>query len=89
MGRRLGPYRSGADDCGMTVDEICGNEARGAMAVVVSGLEKESYYCHQVPRCRDDFYVTFTRKAVRISSFSDEAILDAIEAWADAKPELD
>lgn len=73
--------------------EIYGNEALEAAIGGESyrAFEKESYYCQL--KCHDvsgdDFYVTFTRKAVRISSFSDEAILDAIEAWADAKPELD
>ncbi|MGB4578412.1 MAG: hypothetical protein WBH94_01405 [Methanoculleus sp.] len=78
---------------GTVADEIYGNEALEAAIGGESyrAFEKESYYCQL--KCHDvsgdDFYVTFTRKAVRISSFSDEAILDAIEAWADAKPELD
>ena len=50
----------------------------------------ESYYCQL--RCHDpsgdDYYVTFTRKTVRISSYQDEAIKTAVETWADAVPAL-
>ena len=52
---------------------------------------KETYYCQL--KCHDpsgdDYYVTFTRKNVRISSYLDDAILNAIEFWADAVPVLD
>jgi hypothetical protein len=34
------------------------------------------------------YTVTFTRDQVRVSSYSDDAILTAIETWADTKPEL-
>ncbi len=34
------------------------------------------------------YYVTFSRQAVRVSSYSDDAILAAIETWADTKTEL-
>ena len=52
---------------------------------------KETYYCQL--KCHDlsgdDYYVTFTRKAVRISSYQDDSILDAIEDWADLITALD
>ncbi|MCE5339458.1 MAG: hypothetical protein LLF90_12350 [Methanomicrobiaceae archaeon] len=50
----------------------------------------ESYYaqlkCHDPTG--DDYYVTFTRRTVRISSYQDDAIRDAVETWADAIPAL-
>ena len=52
---------------------------------------KETYYCQL--KCHDpsgdDYYVTFTRKTVRVSSYQDDAIRDAVETWADDVPELD
>jgi hypothetical protein len=46
----------------------------------------ETYYaqlkCHDPSG--DDFYVTFTRKTVRISSYQDDAIRNTVETWADA-----
>ncbi|PKL61013.1 MAG: hypothetical protein CVV31_13650, partial [Methanomicrobiales archaeon HGW-Methanomicrobiales-2] len=46
----------------------------------------ETYYaqlkCHDPSG--DDYYVTFTRTTVRLSSYQDDAIRDAVEAWADA-----
>ena len=46
----------------------------------------ETYYCQL--KCHDpsgdDYYVTFTRKTVRISSYQDDAIRTAVETWADA-----
>ena len=51
----------------------------------------ETYSCQL--KCRDpsgdDYYITFTRKSVRVSSYQDDSILDAIEDWADAITELD
>ena len=51
----------------------------------------ETYYaqlkCHD--NSGDDYYVTFTRKTVRISSYQDDAIRDAVDTWADLVPELD
>ncbi len=45
----------------------------------------ETYYaqlkCHDPSG--DDYYVTFTRKTVRISSYQDEAIRTRVETWAD------
>ncbi|MCK9320031.1 MAG: hypothetical protein M0P51_16830, partial [Methanoculleus sp.] len=46
----------------------------------------ETYYaqlkCHDPSG--DDYYVTFTRKTVRLSSYQDDAIRTAVETWADA-----
>ena len=46
----------------------------------------ETYYaqlkCHDPTG--DDYYVTFTRKTVRVSSYQDDAIRTAVETWADA-----
>jgi hypothetical protein len=43
-------------------------------------------------RCHDangeTYTVTFGREQIRVSSYSDDAILAAIETWADTKPEL-
>ena len=50
----------------------------------------ETYYaqlkCHDTSG--EDYYVTFTRKTVRISSYQDDAIRTAVETWADAVPAL-
>jgi hypothetical protein len=50
----------------------------------------ESYYaqlkCHDPSG--DDYYVTVTRKTVRLSSYQDDAIRTAVETWADAVPAL-
>ncbi len=52
---------------------------------------KETYYCqlkcHDPPG--DDYYITLTRKSVRVSSYQDDSILDVIEDWADAISALD
>ena len=51
----------------------------------------ETYYaqlkCHDPTG--DDYYVTFTRKTVRVSSYQDDAIKGKVETWADDVPELD
>jgi hypothetical protein len=51
---------------------------------------RETYYaqlkCHD--NSGDDYYVTFTRKTVRISSYQDDAIRTAVETWADGVPAL-
>ena len=69
--------------------------ANAALATAMGGVAErnlagESYYCQL--KCHDpsgdDYYVTFTRKTVRISSYQDDAIRDAIEAWADLVPAL-
>ena len=45
----------------------------------------ETYYCQL--KCHDpsgdDYYVTFNRKTVRLSSYQDDAIRTAVETWAD------
>ena len=45
----------------------------------------ETYYaqlkCHDPSG--DDYYVTFTRTTVRLSSYQDDAIRTAVETWAD------
>jgi hypothetical protein len=50
----------------------------------------ETYYaqlkCHDPTG--DDYYVTFTRTTVRLSSYQDDAIRTAVETWADAVPAL-
>ncbi|KAF5039220.1 hypothetical protein DSECCO2_546220 [anaerobic digester metagenome] len=54
-------------------------------------FENETYYCQL--KCHDpsgdDYYATFTRKTVRISSGEDDAIKTTIEDWADAVPALE
>ena len=57
----------------------------------VRDFGRESYYaqlkCHDPTG--DDYYVTFTRKTVRISSYQDDAIKEKIETWADLVPVLE
>ncbi|NLE26844.1 MAG: hypothetical protein GX625_16190, partial [Clostridiaceae bacterium] len=66
-----------------------------AIATAMGGVAErnfagEAYYCQL--KCHDpsgdDYYVTFTRKTVRISSYQDDAIRTAVETWADAVPAL-
>ncbi len=49
--------------------------------IAMQDFARESYYCQL--RCHnpagDDYYVTFTRKTVRFSSYQDDAILEAVE----------
>ena len=70
--------------------------ANTALATAMGGVAerdnaRESYYaqlkCHDPTG--DDYYVTFTRKTVRVSSYQDDAIKAAVETWADDVPELD
>jgi hypothetical protein len=57
---------------------------------VVRDSAKESYSrtlkCHHSNG--EIYYVTFTRDAVRITSYSDDAIKTAIDTWADTIPAL-
>ena len=69
--------------------EVLGNAAiKTAMGAtdVVRDSSRETYYCQL--KCHDpsgeDYFVTFTRKTVRISSYQDDAIRDRVESWADA-----
>ncbi|WP_214020789.1 hypothetical protein [Methanoculleus sp.] len=39
-------------------------------------------------RASRDYYATFTRKTVRISSYRDDAVRDAVETRTDAVPAL-
>jgi len=66
-----------------------------ALATAMGGVAErnfagEAYYCQL--KCHDpagdDYYVTFTRTSVRISSYQDDAIRTAVETWADAVPAL-
>ena len=70
--------------------------ANTALAIAMGGVAErnfggESYYCQL--KCHDpsgdDYYVTFTRKTVRLSSFQDDAIKIAVDTWADDVPALD
>ena len=69
--------------------------ANTALATAMGGEAErnfagETYYaqlkCHDPTG--DDYYVTFTRKTVRVSSYQDDAIRTAVETWADAVPAL-
>jgi len=72
--------------------EVMGNAALEAAmgGEAVRNSPGETYYaqlkCHDPSG--DDYYVTFTRKTVRISSYQDDAIKTAVETWADAVPAL-
>ncbi|WP_333582654.1 hypothetical protein [Methanoculleus bourgensis] len=61
-----------------TLEAAMGGEA-------VRNSPGETYYCQL--KCHDptgdDYYVTFTRKSVRISSYQDDTIRNAVETWAD------
>ncbi|MDE4908960.1 hypothetical protein L0665_10110 [Methanogenium marinum] len=52
--------------------------------------EKDTFSCKL--KCHDangeTYYVTISRTKVRISSYADDAIREAVELWADGKPEL-
>ena len=67
-----------------TLEAAMGGEA-------VRNLPSETYYAQL--RCHDpsgdDYYVTFTRKTVRLSSREDEAIRTNVEVWADTIGSLD
>ncbi|MCK9307515.1 MAG: hypothetical protein M0P17_08325 [Methanoculleus sp.] len=69
--------------------------ANTALAAAMGGVAernnaRETYYaqlkCHDPSG--DDYYVTFTRKTVRLSSYQDDAIRTAVETWADGVPAL-
>ncbi|MDD4300514.1 MAG: hypothetical protein PHO78_07675 [Methanomicrobium sp.] len=66
-----------------------------ALAGIIGGdcirdLDNDSYSC--TLKCMDAngelYYVSFTRKSVKISSYADDAIRTKIEAWADTIPAL-
>ena len=68
--------------------EVLANTAIAAAmgGEAVRDLPHETYYAQL--RCHDpsgdDYYLTFTRKTVRLSSYQDDAIRTAVETWADA-----
>jgi len=67
--------------------EVLGNTAlEGAIGgTAVADPDRETYACRL--RCHaangEVYSVAFTRTSVRVSSYEDDAILAAIEAWAD------
>ena len=72
--------------------EIMGNSA---LQTAIGGtpfrdLGHDSYYCQL--KCHDAngeiYYLTFTRKRLRLSSYADEAIRTTLETWADGIPSL-
>ena len=74
--------------------EVLANTALAAAMGATDALRNgpgETYYaqlkCHDPSG--DDYYVTFTRRTVRISSYQDDAIKDAVETWADTAGALD
>ncbi|WP_067051111.1 hypothetical protein [Methanofollis ethanolicus] len=56
----------------------------------VADPDREAYACRL--RCHDPdgevYSVTLTRTSVRISSYEDDAVLAAVETWADGVPAL-
>ena len=73
--------------------EVLANTALAAAMGATDALRNgpgETYYaqlkCHDPSG--DDYYVTFTRKTVRVSSYQDDAIKDTVETWADDVPAL-
>jgi hypothetical protein len=72
--------------------EVVANAALAASmgGTAVRDTAKEAFSCQL--RCHDPsgevYYVTFTRKNVRISSYQDDAVRTAVEAWADTVPAL-
>ena len=80
--------------CNANASEVLANTALAAAMGATDALRNgpgETYYaqlkCHDPTG--DDYYVTFTRKTVRVSSYQDDAIKAAVETWADDVPELD
>ena len=69
--------------------------ANTALATAIGGdpvrdTDNETYSA--TLKCHDPngeiYYVSFTRDSVRISSYSDDAIVTAVESWADTVPAL-
>ncbi|HPX73542.1 MAG: hypothetical protein BWY93_00285 [Euryarchaeota archaeon ADurb.BinA087] len=62
--------------------------AMGGDAIHVAGEDgfTATLKCHSATG--EIYYVTFSREQVRVTSYSDDAILATIETWADTKPEL-
>ena len=66
-----------------------------ALATTIGGTQsrdtaKDTFSCKL--KCHDPsgeiYYVTFSRSKLRLYSYADDAIRDAVELWADGKPEL-
>mgnify|MGYP005850526027 CR=1 len=66
-----------------------------ALATAMGGeavreAEHDAYSCQR--KCHDPsgeiYFVTFTRDAIRISSYQDDAIRTTVEIWADSMPAL-
>ena len=94
-GKRLGVVSFQAPSIAALNASAAAIVANAALATAFAGIAErnfdgESYYaqlkCHDPSG--DDYYVTFTRKTVRISSYQDDAIRTAIETWADLVPAL-
>ncbi len=62
--------------------------AMGGDAIHVAGEDgfTATLKCHSATG--EIYYVSFSREQVRVTSYSDDAILATIETWADTKPEL-
>jgi hypothetical protein len=94
-GRTIGAISARAPTvAGFTANatEIMGNAplATAMGGTAVRDSERETYSC-QI-RCHDpngeDYVVTLTRRAVRLSSYADDAIRTKVETWADTVPAL-
>ena len=74
------------------ITEILANAALAAAmgGDAVCDSDSENYSC--TLKCHDAsgevYYVTFSRDQVRVSSYSDDAIMAAVETWADTVPAL-
>ncbi|MBT8508701.1 hypothetical protein AZH53_09820 [Methanomicrobiaceae archaeon CYW5] len=72
--------------------ELMGNAALAAIigGTAVRDTAKDTFYCKL--KCHDPsgevYYVTFSRDKVRVSSYESDAIVGAVETWADTVPEL-
>ena len=79
---------TGAD---LTPAQQVAEEIKAMGGEAVRDLPHETYYAQL--RCHDpsgdDYYLTFTRKTLRLSSYQDEAIRSSVETWADAVASLD
>ena len=77
---------------GAAATEIMGNAALAAAigGTPVRDTAKDTYYCKL--KCHDPsgevYYVTFSRDKVRVSSYESDAIVGAVETWADTITEL-
>ena len=63
-----------------------GTAGRSAIHVAEEDTFSATLKCHDASG--EIYYVSFGREQVRVTSYSDDAILATIETWADTKPEL-